>query len=233
MNAPAPIARALDLRNVGCRLSPDFAVLIEACRMDRGEVIVLDAQSGAGKSTALGLVAGAYPADAGLGPVRHLLDGQDVRASRPGPASLGFVLQTSALVPFLTVAENVDLPARIARADPDPDWRAYMLRVLDIDALTDRKPAAISVGQRQRVGIARAFLMRPAVVLLDEPVSALDPGNVSRVEALIALLAEDARSAVMLASHQAGRGAFAGADRLPHRIERRDGTLFSIFGTAA
>ena len=146
---------------------------------------------------------------------------------------MGFVLQTSALVSCLSVAENVTLPCRVAGIAPDPDWHAHLLRAPGIAGLGDRKPAAISIGQRQRAGIARALLARPALLLLDEPVSALDPANVDQVDRLIAILAADAGSGVVLASHQAARGAFANRARARHRVEERSGALFSVFERVA
>lgn len=230
MGTPAPV---VEIRDLGVRLSDEFGVLVANLRLGRGDVVVLDAPSGSGKSTVLGLVAGAIRPDADLGPPHHMIAGQPVSAAVPGPENLGFVLQTSALVSYLSVAENVDLPAVVSGAQVDGDWRSYLIRALGIAELQDRKPQAISVGQRQRVGIARAFLLRPDLLLLDEPVSALDPVNVVQVETLIALLAQDAGAAVILASNQAARGAFADKRRAAHRLERRDSTLFSVFEDAA
>lgn len=224
----------LDISDLGLRLSPEFGVRVESLRLERGKVIVLDAPSGAGKSTALGLIAGALPANAPLTAAsHHRVGGQVVGAAMPGPDVMGFVLQTHALVPFLTIAENINLPALASGKTADGDWYAYLIRALGLSGLEGRKPGQISVGQRQRAGIARAFLLRPDLLLLDEPVSALDPDNVDRVEALITLLAEDAEAGIVLASHQAGRGAFAKSPRASHRLERHAATLFSVFGEAA
>lgn len=228
----APTQTVLEVAQLRVTLSPEFAVEVDALRLRRGAVVVLDAPSGAGKSTVLGLISGAIEADRPEATTRHRIDGQDIAGTVPPPEALGFVLQTSALVPYLTVAENIDLPAAVRGVAPDPEWRSYLTRVLGLATLEHRKPAAISVGQRQRAGIARAFLLRPKVVLLDEPVSALDPDNVNLVEGLIAHLAEDADAGIVLASHQAARGAFADSPRARHRLERRGGCLVSVFGAA-
>ena len=80
--------------------------------------------------------------------------------------------------------------------------------------------------------MARALISKPAVLLLDEPVAALDPGNVSKVEQLISVLAQEAGSGVVLASHQAQEGAFALSRRVHHRLLKDQGTTYSVFSDA-
>ena len=220
----------LDVRNLSIRLSDEFGVVIERIVLDSRDVVVLDAPSGAGKSTVLGLISGAIAPTETEGSV-HQVAGHPVEGQVPGPGTLGFVLQTSTLVPYLTVEENITLPCRVADIAYEGEWLDYLLRGLGLMELKERKPQHISVGQRQRVGIARAFLSRPELLLLDEPVSALDPSNVDQVERLIALLAEEAGTGIVLASHQAARGAFANKPRARHSTELRDGALFSVFKT--
>ena len=222
----------LDVTGVGVQLSDDFGVLIRHLQVARSEIIVLDAPSGAGKSTVLGLISGAIQSDAVFGPGQVVLEHKQRHAFPLTPDLLGFVLQTSALVPYLTIARNIALPCDVAGITPDPEWLAYLLRVLGIAGLQDRKPQQISVGQRQRVGIARAFLSRPRVLLLDEPVSALDPANVDQVEALIAHLTQESQAGVVLASHQAHRGEFADCRRIAHRLETQGNLRLSVFGQA-
>ncbi|MEO1550403.1 MAG: ATP-binding cassette domain-containing protein [Pseudomonadota bacterium] len=231
--SPAPV---LSIRALGVTLAPDFAVVIDSLDMARGDVVVMDAPSGAGKSTALGLIAGAIAPDDH--PDRaHSIAGQTITARTPrhrffAPHQVGFVLQTSTLVPYLSVGENITLPLDVAGGVVERDWHSHLIGALGIAHLTDRKPAAISVGQRQRAAIARALLGRPALLMLDEPVSALDPANVGQVEHLVQVLAEDAASAVLLASHQAARGAFAQAQRMGFETRREGAKSISAFALA-
>lgn len=226
-------AAVLHVRNLGVYLSPDFAVVIEAVDIAPGERLVMDAESGAGKSTALGLISGAIP-DNGLMRRAHQICGVDVnpetaRAAYARPDALGFVLQTNTLVPYLNAIDNIRLPMRIAALVPDPKWEAHLIELLGLGSLLKRTTKALSVGQRQRVSVARALLARPAVLLLDEPVASLDPGNVSQVEALISHLSQEAGSGVLLASHQAQTGHFADARRLSHRVVSHNDVTYSLF----
>lgn len=230
--APIGAQAVLDVRDLGVRLSSEFGVMIADMVLQRGDVVVLDAESGAGKSTVLGLLTGAIEANIDSPNTYHAICGRSVGAMPQRPSTLGFVLQTSTLIPYLTVAENITLPSRVEGSKPDPEWMHYLVRLLGISGLESRKPSAISVGQRQRVGIARAFLLRPDLLLLDEPVSALDPTNVTQVEDLIALLASETRSAIVLASHQAARGAFKDAPRASQHLQEVAGCTLSTFSMA-
>lgn len=223
----------LHIRQLGIRLSPDFAVMIDRLDLGPGDRVVLDAVSGAGKSTALGLIAAALPALPAEGRA-HVIAGRDVATTRARrdstpPEVLGFVLQTNPLVPYITIRDNITLPLDVVGGSLDRDWFDHLTGALGLEPLLLRKPAALSVGQRQRVAIARAMLARPALLLLDEPVSALDPANAATVEDLIDMLAREAGSAVVLASHQAQSGAFAATPRLRHSMVREGPMMVSVF----
>lgn len=230
------MAEVLHIRNLGLRLSADFAVVVEQLDMTPGTWRVMDAPSGAGKSTALGLISAGL-VDSNLPGRIHRLNGRDIvaladRAILAPPDAMGFVLQTNTLVPYLSARDNIRLPVRIAAQPVDPAWETHVVTSLGIAPLLDRRPRALSVGQRQRVSVARAMIGKPALLLLDEPVASLDPGNVEKVEALITQLATDAGSAVLLASHQAQSGVFAHTPRVTHRVVAHQGTTYSLFSDA-
>lgn len=226
----------LDTQNLGIQLSRSFAVVIERLHLSAGERWVMDAESGAGKSTALGLISGALEKDE-MENSRHFILGVAVSARTPrrrfaSPDQLGFVLQTNTLVPYLTAEENISLPLRVAGLKPDAGWQSHVTGSLGLNKLLSHKPSMLSVGQRQRVSVARALLARPKLLLLDEPVASLDMSNAARVEDLISTLAQQAGSAVLLASHQAQSGAFADAPRMRHRLYTHDGMTYSLFANA-
>ncbi|AZH25724.1 ABC transporter ATP-binding protein [Haloplanus aerogenes] len=134
--------------------------------VERGESLVILGPSGSGKTLLLETVAGFHPHD---GPVT--LDGQRVNDTPPEKRDFGFVFQDYALFPHMTVRENVDFGSRYHDDTRDPD---ELLAELGVGDLTDRYPPTLSGGEQQRVALARALAVRPEVMLLDEPLAALD-----------------------------------------------------------
>ncbi|MGF1568598.1 MAG: ABC transporter ATP-binding protein [Nodosilinea sp.] len=137
-----------------------------------GEFYSLLGSSGSGKTTTLRLIGGFEIPEYG----DVYINGEDVTERPPYRRDIHTVFQDYALFPHLTVAENIAYPLRLAgvsRGDREPRIEE-ILRLTQIPALGDRKPAQLSGGQRQRVALARALVNRPKVLLLDEPLSALD-----------------------------------------------------------
>jgi putative spermidine/putrescine transport system ATP-binding protein len=137
-----------------------------------GEFVSLLGPSGCGKTTLLRIIAGLLAADRGS--VR--LDGEDITARPPHRRDVGVVFQNYALFPHLTVAENVAFGLK-ARRRPAREIASTVTRFLDLVHLgdfADRSVRALSGGQQQRVAVARALAVRPKLLLLDEPFSALD-----------------------------------------------------------
>jgi multiple sugar transport system ATP-binding protein len=137
-----------------------------------GEFLVLLGESGSGKTTALRILAGLEAATCG----RVLIGERDVTDVLPKNRDVAMVFQSYALYPHKTVAENVAYPLDV-RGTPKDEQRAQVLRVarqVQLDTLLDRYPRQLSGGQRQRVALARAMVRRPAVFLMDEPLSNLD-----------------------------------------------------------
>jgi ABC-type sulfate/molybdate transport systems ATPase subunit len=156
---------------------PDFAVTA-ALRAEPGRPVALLGPNGAGKSTILGALAGLVPVDAGavrLGDavLDDVAAGVHVAAER---RRVGYVFQEFLLFPHLTVRDNVAFAVRVgglsraaARVATEP-----LLARFGLDALADRHPGSLSGGQQQRVALARALAADPVLLLLDEPMAALD-----------------------------------------------------------
>ncbi len=137
-----------------------------------GEFFSMLGPSGCGKTTTLRVIAGFEEPDAG----RVLLDGDDVTFVSPKKRNVNMVFQDYALFPHMTVADNVAFGLKLKRVQA-AELRsrvAEMLTVVRLDGYEDRRPAQLSGGQRQRVALARALVNRPAALLLDEPLGALD-----------------------------------------------------------
>ena len=138
----------------------------------RGEFVSLLGPSGCGKTTVLRMVAGFETPS--MGAIR--IEGQDIVGLGPAKRQIGMVFQSYALFPNLTVAKNVGFGLKVAGAGrTDTDARvAEMLDLIGLSDLGQRYPFQLSGGQQQRVALARALAPRPRVLLLDEPLSALD-----------------------------------------------------------
>ena len=180
MNAHAPpFAVAVDrtdviLRLAGVRKAYGDAVAVERVDVEvrRGEFFTLLGPSGSGKTTTLRLVAGFERPDAG----QIVLDGVDVARVPPFERNINTVFQDYALFPHMSVAENVayGLKAKGLRGAELRDRVEDALLTVQMGDLGHRRPSMLSGGQRQRVGLARAIVNRPGLLLLDEPLGALD-----------------------------------------------------------
>jgi putative spermidine/putrescine transport system ATP-binding protein len=165
---------APDVRLVGVRKSYGDVVAVDGIdlEVEPGEFFTLLGPSGSGKTTTLRLIAGFERPDAG----RIELAGRDVTGRPPYQRDVNTVFQDYALFPHMTVGENVAYGLRvkgIARAERRKRVDE-ILNVVRLSGLGDRKPAQLSGGQRQRVALARALVNHPQVLLLDEPLGALD-----------------------------------------------------------
>ena len=140
--------------------------------VEGGEMLALLGPSGCGKTTTLRMVAGFERPDSG----RVVIGGDDVTARRPAQRRLGMVFQNYSLFPHMTVAENIAFGLRmqrVSRAERDGRVRS-MLDLVQLAAMEDRQPAQLSGGQQQRVALARSLITEPRILLLDEPLGALD-----------------------------------------------------------
>jgi ABC-type Fe3+/spermidine/putrescine transport system ATPase subunit len=169
--APRPGA-AVALRGLTKRYGEVTAARDVTLDVRAGEFLTLLGPSGSGKTTTLMMVAGFVLPDAGAVEI----DGRDVTWLDPNRRGLGMVFQSYLLFPHLTVARNVAFPLEVRRT-PRPRIQARVADVLDLvqlRGLEDRYPRQLSGGQQQRVALARALVYEPPVLLMDEPLGALD-----------------------------------------------------------
>ena len=212
---PAPLRAAGVARSIAAAGSR-FTLLVERFVVAAGERVAVVGPSGCGKSTLLALLALALRPDAGevlaLGGTDALALWRAGRADDLGALRarmVGFVPQTGALLPFLSLRDNILLPQRIL-ARPDPARVAALAERLGIAAILDRRPASVSVGQRQRAAIARALSHRPGVVLADEPTASVHPAQADDILDLLARTATLDGAALVITTHDAARALAAG-----------------------
>jgi nitrate/nitrite transport system ATP-binding protein len=165
----------------------------------KGEYVSIIGHSGCGKSTLLNIVAGLVPATVG----GILLEGREV--NDPGP-DRAVVFQNHSLLPWLTVYDNVRLAvdkvfsASKSRADRHA-WTMHNLELVQMAHAKDKRPAEISGGMKQRVGLARALAMEPKVLLLDEPFGALDALTRAHLQDSVMVLHQKLQNTVLMITH--------------------------------
>src|SRR5436190_7842236 len=160
--------------------------------------------SGSGKTTIVNIIAGLFAPDRGrlLYRGRLLFDsetGINVPVHRRG---FGYVFQDGRLFPHLSVERNLDYGRRMHRLKPDGAEMRRVVKMLDIGHLLDRRPGRLSGGERQRVAIGRALLMRPQLLLLDEPLASLDAARKAEIMPYLERLRDEGVPMIYV-SHQA------------------------------
>ena len=166
------IARGADLELVGIRKEyPGFTAIENLdLHIPAGEFFALLGPSGCGKTTTLRLVAGLDEPTKG----KILIGGKDVTSTKPHERQVNTVFQSYALFPHMSVLENVAFGLKQRKIE-DPMTKAVAaLELVELDHLAQRRPQQLSGGQQQRVALARALVNRPSLLLLDEPLGALD-----------------------------------------------------------
>jgi molybdate transport system ATP-binding protein len=180
----------------GFRLEMEFSI-------NRPGLTALFGPSGSGKSTCINLISGLLKPESGY----IEINGKSVFDSASGlnlPARcrrVGYVFQDARLFPHLSVTRNLDFGARRSPDPPSQAERSHIIEMLGIGHLLERRPAGLSGGERQRVALGRALLMKPRLLLLDEPLAALDQARKEEVLPHLERLRDEARIPIVLVSH--------------------------------
>jgi molybdate transport system ATP-binding protein len=169
-------------------------------------VTALFGPSGSGKTSIVNMIAGLVKPDRGriaLG--ETVLFDNAARVNVPAhKRRIGYVFQEGRLFPHLTVAQNLDYGRWMSGVESDPDERERILALLNIGHLLTRRPGKLSGGERQRVAFGRALLMKPRLLLLDEPLASLDRARKLEILPYLARLRDEAKVPMIYVSHQAG-----------------------------
>lgn len=200
----------LELKNV-CKAFGNSKVLNDInLSVNKGEFVAIVGFSGAGKTTLISLIAGLLKADQGQ------LTLNDLEITAPGP-DRGIVFQNYSLLPWLSVYENIFL----AVDQVNPNWSAgkkkehveKYIAMVNLTPARDKKPGELSGGMRQRVSVARALAMDPQILLLDEPLSALDALTRATLQDEISRIWQEDKKTVVMITNDSDEGILL-ADRI-------------------
>jgi molybdate transport system ATP-binding protein len=191
-------------------------------------VTALFGPSGAGKTTIVNMIAGLLTPDRGSITLDEtvMFDAAAKIDLPPYRRGIGYVFQEGRIFPHLSVRQNLDYGRRMSGRSRDADEFARIAALLDIGRLLDRRPRLLSGGERQRVAIGRALLMRPRLMLLDEPLASLDAGHKREILPHLIRLRDESKIPMVYVSHTA-----AELRRIATRVVRIDaGRLIAIGG---
>src|SRR5438445_5302375 len=200
----------LELKNVNKNFGPHSVLKDINLGIEKGEFVAVVGFSGAGKTTLINLIAGLLRPDSGTVTLN------DLEITAPGP-DRGIVFQNYSLLPWLNAFENVLL----AVTQAFPNWSTAKkeqhtqkyLELVNLGAAKDKRPGELSGGMRQRVSLARALAMDPQILLLDEPLSALDALTRATLQDEIARIREETHKTVVLITNDPDEGIYL-ADRV-------------------
>jgi molybdate transport system ATP-binding protein len=202
---------------------------LDALFTSQSGATVLFGPSGAGKTSIVNMIAGLLTPDRG----RIVLDDEvlfdhGTRIDMPAwRRRIGYVFQEGRLFPHLSVNHNLDYGRWVGGHKADPAAFTHVVDLLDIGHLLDRRPGKLSGGERQRVAVGRALLMRPRLLLLDEPLASLDESRKQDILPYFERLRDEARVPMIYVSHDA-----AEVKRIATRVVRLDGGKVTNTGGA-
>jgi ABC-type Fe3+/spermidine/putrescine transport system ATPase subunit len=206
----------LEIKNISHRYGQKIVIDDVSLSAQKGEIVALLGPSGSGKSTLLAVIAGILKPHAG----QIFVNGRNLLELAPESRELGMVFQDYALWPHMTVAENIAFPLR-SRRYPRPEIEARVaetLRRVGLDGFEHNRPSQLSGGQQQRVALARAVIAETKLLLLDEPLSALDPSTRNAVRSELADVLRELGLTSIIVTHDREE-AFELADRVAILIE--------------
>jgi putative ABC transport system ATP-binding protein len=219
----APAAHSVDLRKTyGAGQTAVHALAGISVTFERGRFTAVMGPSGSGKSTLMHCMAGLDRPTSG----QTFVGGLDIGALDDGGLTklrrdrIGFVFQSFNLIPTLTAAENITLPAALAGTKVDREWFDYLVKELGLGDRLTHRPSEMSGGQQQRVACARALISRPDLIFADEPTGNLDSNSSAELLAFLRRSVTEFGQSIVMVTHDP-RGA-AYADRV---IFLADGTV--------
>lgn len=188
----------------------------------KGEIFAILGRTGSGKTVLLEAIGGMFPGTGGS----ICFDGTDIRDIDPGSRRLGFVYQNHCLFPHMTVYDNIVYGMKMHRFPKEEQQKraAVLMEMLSITHLKNRYPGTLSGGESQRTALARALVLEPEILLLDEPFSALDPATRKQLYIEIQAIHRQYGCTIIFVTHD-----FTEAGILAHRVGiLLDGSLRAV-----
>lgn len=193
---------AIDIKDLKFSYGAHPILDLPELQIQSGEIVFLYGPSGSGKSTLLELLAGVLQ---GTGKLkvgdRDLTQLSISELDHYRAESIGYIFQSFNLIPYLSVLENIELPFLFKRGEHTQKELEDLLSALGLTNYIDRKISQLSVGQQQRVAVARALIKRPKIILADEPTSALDYNHREKFLRILFALCRLHKTTVVFVSH--------------------------------
>ena len=176
-----------------------------------GRFTAIMGPSGSGKSTLMHSVAGLDPLTSGTAFIgdTEVTALDDRRLTQLRRDRIGFIFQAFNLVPTLTAAENIALPARLAGRKPDPAWFEQVVETVGLQNRLKHRPSELSGGQQQRVAVARALAIRPAIVFADEPTGNLDSRTGAEILSFMRTAVREFGQTIVMVTHDPVAASYA------------------------
>ena len=211
----------IELQNVSWKVD-EFSLTGVNCRVSEGDYAVLMGPTGCGKTTVIEIICGLRKPAGG----KVIVAGEDVTRSLPGDRQIGYVPQDGALFPTMTVSEQIGFGLEVRREKKNRigEVVSRLAGELGIEHLLERKVHGLSGGERQRVALGRALAVEPRVLLLDEPISALDEDMRDDMMALLKRVQQEHAITVLHVTHSSRE-----AEQLADCVLRmEDGSIMTL-----
>lgn len=193
---------AIDIKDLKFSYGSTAVLDVESLKIESGEIVFLFGPSGSGKSTLLELLAGILQGSGKLS-----VGGRDLsqmslsELDHYRAENIGYIFQSFNLIPYLSVLENIELPFLFKKGQHTEEELQSLIGDLGLAPYIHRKVSMLSVGQQQRVAVARALIKRPKIILADEPTSALDYDHREKFLKILFELCRKHKTSVLFVSH--------------------------------
>ena len=187
------------IENLNVKLG-DFTLKDINLNIRKGEFFAILGPTGTGKSVLLEAIAGVKPVKSG----EIIIDGKNITKLKPEKRAISICYQDYCIFPHMTVRENINYGLRFRKDKENPKYKKnfdMLIRLLKIDHLLERYPQNLSGGEKQRISLARGLIVEPEVLLLDEPLSALDPNIKERIQHELKKIHDELKITTIMVTH--------------------------------